>query len=128
MRKIKFRAWDIKSKKYRGLGNVQDLFTIRSDGHVNEDYILEQFTGLKDRNGNEIYDGSVVKYKSSTKYGSDNERLSYVGEIQYWVGQMGIGFRYKSGNHTMMLKTGHGFNMEIIGNIHENPELLNQKQ
>ena len=121
MREIKFRVWD-------NVDYMSNPFTLQDlqkgkIGFTDECKVME-YTGLKDKNGKEIYEGDIVKYTSSIKYDPLNNRMVYVGQIQNWVGQMGVGFRYKSGRHTMMLKLGHSFNMEVIGNIHEQPELI----
>ena len=60
-------------------------------------------------------EGDVVKYIDE-----------HIGEIQYWIGQICVGYRYKSNNVTFPLKIGNAISMEVIGNIHENPGLLKQ--
>ena len=80
-----------------------------------------QYTGLKDKEGKELYDGDVVKYEV---YNLNEQSHFYNGEIQWRQGQLGTWWRYKSKNTTFMLKTGNVFKMEKIGNIHDNPELL----
>ena len=113
MRTIKFRVWD--NVDYMSTPfSLQDL----QQGKIKftDDCIVMQFTGLHDKNGKEIYEGDVVKYIDE-----------HIGEIQYWIGQICVGYRYKSNNVTFPLKIGNAISMEVIGNIHENPELLNQK-
>jgi len=79
-----------------------------------------QFTGLTDKNGNNIFEGDKVRYRNSTKYCEViGDYLSFEGVIEYWVGQTGVGYRYKSGRYTMMIKRGQSFSFEIIGNIHD---------
>ena len=62
MREIKFRAWDNKQNKMRN-----DGFSIYYDGSIqfadsieSKDFILMQYTGLKDKNGKEIYEGDIL--------------------------------------------------------------------
>lgn len=61
-REIKFRAWDKSCNKMRGISGLQDCFSLRSDGVCNEDYVLMQYTGLKDINGKEIYECDVLEF------------------------------------------------------------------
>lgn len=88
-------------------------------GNKVKDIVLMQCTGLKDKNGKLIYEADIVKYKDEV-YGlcigrieKDNahyELLYYTGEKYGWF------------SHILCFK--HIKNMEVIGNIYENPELL----
>ena len=78
MRDIKFRIWDTENNE---MLKVQELdfeptfyggrIAIRPDQYNNyfdtEDMILMQYTGLKDKNGKEIYEGDIIQYEDITK-------------------------------------------------------------
>lgn len=80
--------------------------------------ILEQFTGIKDNNSREIYEGDVVR----TSISHESTRLPHMGEVVYDPEYCCFCTKNLGGN-TPFLR--HAINdREVIGNIHENPELL----
>ena len=108
-REIKFRAWDKSCNKMRGISGLQDCFSLRSDGVCNEDYVLMQYTGLKDKNGKEIYEGDIVIVKGTKKI------KNYVTEI-IWLNN---GFCLKENNTYFKDYKLVSSGIEIIGNIYE---------
>ena len=112
-REIKFRAWDGKEMLYDVLAGAssQNVCDFDDDDvwwwHEPPEAIM-QFTGLKDKNGKEIYEGDIVKRLPESKY-----PFSWaIG----WSNSDPVGFDLcKEAEY------------EIIGNIYENPELRNQK-
>lgn len=126
MRETEYRAWDKETKK---IYKVRDL-TFDSHGklykisvfvndyfyqwHDSERYILMQYTGLKDKNGKEIYEGDIVHYCSEdidviSEIGFDESLLAYA--MYSWEGNYIFGYEPPSV-------------FEVIGNIYENPNLV----
>lgn len=103
MREIKFRAWLIGSE--RMLENVGFDNTSKAGAVV--EYM--QYTGLKDKNGVEIYEGDIVQYIYRDGYVKKLRLVEWRGMRQY------TGFSIAQPKHA---------ELEIIGNIYEHPELV----
>jgi uncharacterized phage protein (TIGR01671 family) len=128
MREIKFRAWD----KYDSRMFEVDTIDFKSGAltertkpgistpHLPEDCTLMQYTGLKDKNGKEIFEGDIF----NCIYHQDGHTDKY--EVVYhprWTGFFlrRIGECSQTGVHQTVSDVAR---YEVIGNIHENPELL----
>ena len=126
--RFKFRAWDIHSKK---ILNWKYLFSFKSVCELfdNSYLVLMQSTGLKDKNGVLIYEGDILEVVS---YGVTEEKLQSGNNrphLERWVVkwfQKDTAFIITKGTfytnlnpNPMVTKDGH-----ILGNIHQNPELL----
>ena len=81
-------------------------------------YVVQQYTGLKDKNGKEIYEGDILTYYN--KY-SDKIYTQIVKWDQMWAG---FGLFEKDNKWCKESDWVKIANIEIIGNIYENPELL----
>jgi hypothetical protein len=116
MREIKFRAWNSEEKTMLKPFDLSSNPKYWCDNL--KDYPLMQYTGLKDKNGVEIYEGDIVKYKTFY-YGKEKEHIIEVKWEKEATDLFGepdfIGFlaRWEGG--------------EVIGNIYETPELLDKK-
>lgn len=130
-RVIKFRIWDVTELRYIEVydmdPNGQWVHVARDDQcHLvnnpeKTEFILEQFTGLLDKNDKEIYEGDVVKIHEFREYLGGSYPGQYIVWPEYillveWKGpDQGYGIGYFSHRRQ---------GIEIIGNVHENPELL----
>lgn len=122
-REIKFRAWDKDLKQmffeFKITSSKGEVVTPSIFICCDDSIELMQYTGLRDKNGKEIYEGDVIILDNSDIGG---EKI--IGEIIWCddqtLGCLGFGLWTKKGYlHTNLL--GH---IEVIGNIYENRELL----
>ena len=123
MREIKFRAWDAKHQRMTYTMNpvVHAEYNFMEFGAVFSRFYpqgtLEQYTGLKDKNGKEIYEGDILTWAGH--YIGDYWQKVNIGKVYYDEGSYDV---ENSGDDFWSLVKNH--KVEIIGNIHENPELL----
>jgi len=118
-REIKFRAWNKEYKEWL----TEYEFSISQDGDriflengdcfdIPKEYEINQYTGLKDKNGKEIYEGDIVNsWADMTE--------NYIREV-IW-NETGLEFKPLTGR--TLCKNNSPF-LEVIGNIYENPKLL----
>ena len=119
MREIKFRIWNTKEYYYTdpehlgeyhfGIGKGIDNAS-KDKIYNTKEWVWQQFTGLKDKNGKEIYESDICTERNN------NCKISFVNGafIPEWVNR---GYSNYSLNY-------HCSKLEVIGNIYENPELL----
>ena len=115
-REIKFRAWDEVSEKMLNWNDFLDtdmkntFIAPESTG-----LILMQYTGLHDKNGKEIYEGDIVKYRDS--------RGQHIEKVIFDKGCFYAGMHWGSSTRVAP-KLINTRITEVIGNIYDNPELL----
>lgn len=123
---LRFRAWDKETKTMNGMAEIyrnrnQEIELRPRD----EDIILMQSTGLKDKNGKEIFEGDVIAIEVDDTETPINARVfqnSKIGVLMFHV------FEDNEDVPMVELLEDNSVAFEIIGNIYENPELLEVKE
>lgn len=129
MREIKFRAWDKKEKKMISFSDINVLIgdygcslekafeLARRGDYLRKDQIkLMQYTGLKDKDGKEVYEGDIIKAWGGMNSETKVFPVEYTNSSAYQNSYAG----YKILCDIWF----SGDGCEVIGNIYENPELL----
>jgi uncharacterized phage protein (TIGR01671 family) len=127
MREIKFRVWDIKNKKWIDswwlqFGSYNRLITdigcyINLSEH-SHDYIIQQFTGLKDKTGKEIYEGDILRMRSANPPQEFTYQISFCEKDARYI------LHDKKTSWFAFTFLWSMWEIVVVGNIFENPELL----
>lgn len=132
MRPIKFRAWNkgvapfvenwekpcmIYDVQNLYDGSIDGLGAYGSFGSILGDtdrFVVEQFTGVLDKDGREIYEGDIVACKVEENRPKEKEIPRFLGVVEFHEGTYGVG------NYVMTFCS----NKKVVGNVHQNPGLI----
>ncbi len=120
MRDIKFRTFDkygiMRFWEFEKKGKDWTFSLAMYEGDK-----LMQYTGLKDKHGKEIYEGDVIKHDYYYDYGQSGEYKSFTKCVTWDDIYCGFKPMYATGEYSLPRNS-----IEVVGNIYENPELLDK--
>lgn len=135
MREIKFRAWNRVTKKFMDIINITFDFCDSNITHIDtigasivctipykvpQEAIVTQFTGLKDKNGKEIYEGDIIEHIGYPTYNLTPE-IIVIANLNFFMQDIGYDSREMGADWTSE-------SMKIIGNRFENSKQLKGDQ
>ena len=136
MREIKFRAWLKEDKKMENVKTMdftdKTIRCLKKNEFINayllrrvsfDDVELMQYTGLRDKNGKEIYEGDIIKYKFPYDI-----RLKHISPVKFLKTEASFGIKNRYGNEIPLYTISANNYFEVIGNIYENKNLLEENK
>lgn len=147
-RVIKFRAWDTDANQYVDCSNHSISQIGNNYAGLGNRFNYQQFTGLTDKNGKEIYEGDIIQFVQENRYRSWNKAGECktldttkpeidirIEKVEFRDGSFRIGYSCRDlsrlpdftdvGENYRGCWRDRYYNFEIIGNIYEHPHLLN---
>ena len=125
-RELKFRVWDEDKNKMRRPATIKEMIETQNlkipEG---EERFIMQYTGLLDKNGVEIYEDNVVEYHGKEL---DHVETPFVSKVSFVSGAFMVSVVDK--NHPKTIEHSYGIgtlareDLEVIGNVHEDKNLL----
>lgn len=134
-REIKFRIWYPRNKKF-GYFSLLGTYVVFHQNNIpasDKEATIQQFTGLKDNNGQGIYEGDILQLFPSSKDLSENTSSEGIFEVK-WIKPSFRGYSKSNKIVTYIdldmydsaIGCSSRFYCKVIGNIFENPELLKE--
>lgn len=134
MREIKFRAWLKEDRKMEDVKTIdftdKSIQYLEKNEFINayllrrvsfDDVELMQYIGLKDKNGKEIYEGDIIKYKFPY-----DKRLKHISPVKFLETEASFGIKDRYENEIPLHTISANNYFEVIGNIYENKNLLEE--
>lgn len=131
-REIRFRAYSSHNHKMYPVSNIEWdidglIWVTADDGKngielIDEESHLMQYTGLQDKNRRKIYEGDIIVTHPKSKYEAPKS-----GVVQYRESRPMFGYKTEDGEEYNIWSSNAYRTYEVIGNIFENPELLEGK-
>lgn len=131
-REIRFRAWghttgamfDGRGLQWNGSEFISGVYDFTETEIVDEyEITVMQFTGLKDRDGKDIYEGDIVSWNQWAKGSESSGKRKLTKSVVEWSERRGAWVLEKDSLWNMSIYS----NVEVIGNVYENPNLLEEK-
>jgi len=126
MREIKFRAWD--SEKIIYGVDISNNGTVIQSGYEYPSWVIMQFTGLTDKNGKEVYSDDLMKDDEGRIFRIYHVNGGFVIKAYYWfrgTKDLSISDELIFESLTNPQNKSWVCQCQVVGNIYENPELLN---